>query len=117
MGGLGLAESAIIDELVSKGEVETMFDLKPRLVSYEIMQKKQGGSTATPSPREGQQQSKKLEGQKILVKKLMIGTYHMRADAPEFKPAGMTPTPRPIAPKASVMMQAPAAKAPQVRGK
>ncbi|EER14951.1 hypothetical protein Pmar_PMAR023275 [Perkinsus marinus ATCC 50983] len=92
-------ESAIIDELVSKGEVETMFDLKPRLVSYEIMQKKQGGSTATPSPREGQQQS----------------TYHMRADAPEFKPAGMTPTPRPIAPKASVMMQAPAAKAPQVR--
>ncbi|KAF4698234.1 hypothetical protein FOZ62_017928, partial [Perkinsus olseni] len=91
-------ESSVIDELVSNGEVETMFDLKPRLVSYEIKQRKQGGS-ATASPRDGQQQPQQPSAS------------HLRADAPEFKPAALAP--RPAAPKASTVVRTPAAKAPQ----
>ncbi|KAF4651674.1 hypothetical protein FOZ61_010275 [Perkinsus olseni] len=94
-------ESSVIDELVSNGEVETMFDLKPRLVSYEIKQRKQGGGSATASPRDGQQQPQQPSAS------------HLRADAPEFKPAASAP--RPAAPKASTAVRMPAAKAPQVQ--
>ncbi|KAF4667897.1 hypothetical protein FOL47_003347 [Perkinsus chesapeaki] len=92
-------ESCVVEELLSKGEVETMFDLKPRLVSYEIMQKKQGSGSAATSPRDGQ------------------GVSHLRAEAPEFKPGGMAPAmPKPSVPKAvPTPAPQPQLAAPQVR--